>query len=491
MSWEWGKKLDYSELEHRREEIGKLSSALPTMRSIPLPAVLPEIKPPPPPIYMESPRKIRPTPPDHPIPKDSSDIEIELESGGGMYVSDRSSDSSASRKKSKVKASTSSKESSSSSSKKASSSSSSSSSKKDASPSRAKSSSSSSKSKGSPSKKEAPRMGPGISSYFTAKVPGPASSAHESAAEGFKDEGNDYLKAQKYTEAIESYRKAIDAVWPKGKNLHIYYSNRAAARMKRGKSGDNDEAIKDAQLSVKADPTYCKGYNRLGSALEYANRNSEAVIAYKKCLEHEPENATALDAMSRINKAVRPSAKAVKASDEGDVICIDEDDNNDDVMIVSESPSSSSSSSSSSSAASFSSASSMWICQKCTLKNEFKSSLCTACGSSKLKTGSSSSSSSTSNVPPTKSKSTSNKKSNDKEEDEEEDEDDDDDEDDGDDDEDDGDDDEDDGDDDEDDGDDDDDDDDDSDEGFGRKKTSTKKRKSVTKDSKKPSKKKR
>ena len=470
MSWEWGKKLDYSELEHRREEIGKLSSALPTMRSIPLPAVLPEIKPPPPPIYMESPRKIRPTPPDRPIPKDSSDIEIELESGGGgMYVSDRSSDSSASRKKSKVKASTSSKESSSSSSKKASSSSSSSSSKKDASPSRAKSSSSSSKSKGSPSKKEAPRMGPGISSYFTAKVPGPASSAHESAAEGFKDEGNDYLKAQKYTEAIESYRKAIDAVWPKGKNLHVYYSNRAAARMKRGKTGDNDEAIKDAQLSVKADPTYCKGYNRLGSALEYANRNSEAVIAYKKCLEHEPENATALEALSRINKAVRPSAKAVKASDEGDVICIDEDDNNDDVMIVSESPSSSSSSSLSSSS---SSASLMWICQKCTLKNEFKSSLCTACGSSKLKTGSSSSSSSTSNVPPMKSKSTSNKKSNDKEDDEEEDEDDDDDEDDGDDDE-------------------DDDDDDDSDEGFGRKKTSTKKRKSVTKDSKKPSKKKR
>jgi predicted O-linked N-acetylglucosamine transferase (SPINDLY family) len=312
-------------------------------------------------------------------------------------------------------------------------------------------------------------MGPGISSYFTAKVPGPASSAHESAAEGFKDEGNDYLKAQKYTEAIESYRKAIDAVWPKGKNLHVYYSNRAAARMKRGKTGDNDEAIKDAQLSVKADPTYCKGYNRLGSALEYANRNSEAVIAYKKCLEHEPENATALEALSRINKAVRPSAKAVKASDEGDVICIDEDDNNDDVMIVSESPSSSSSSSLSSSS---SSASLMWICQKCTLKNEFKSSLCTACGSSKLKTGSSSSSSSTSNVPPMKSKSTSNKKSNDKEDDEEEDEDDDDDEDDGDDDE-------------------DDDDDDDSDEGFGRKKTSTKKRKSVTKDSKKPSKKKR
>jgi hypothetical protein len=470
MSWEWGKSLDYTELEHRREEIGKTTSHLPAFRSIPLPSVLPEIKPPPPPIVMESPRRIRPTPPDRPIPKDSSDIEIELESGGGggRYIS--SSDSSASRKKSK-----STKPFSSSSSKKGSSSSS----KKDSSPSRAKSSSSSSatsKSKGSPAKKEAPKTS-GISSYFTAKVPGPASKSNESAAEDFKDAGNTYLKAKKFTEAIESYRKAIDAVWPKGTNLHIYYSNRAAARMQRGKAGDNDEAIKDAQLSVKANPTYSKGFNRLGAALEIAKRNAEALVAFKKSLEHESQNATAIEAIARLELAARASAKPVKASEDDDVICIDDDDDDgggggagdddDDVVILSDSiPSSSSSSASSSS-----STPSKWVCEKCTLQNDFKATMCSVCGHSKQKTGSSSSSSSKSTKVPVKSKTTSRKISDDEEEDEE---DDDDDDEEGD----------------EDEEEDDDDKNSDSDEGF-KKKTSNKRKASSQKDVKKPNKKKR
>jgi hypothetical protein len=469
MSWEWGKSLDYTELEHRREEIGKTSSLLPAIRSIPLPSVLPEIKPPPPPIVMESPRRIRPTPPDRPIPKDSSDIEIELESGGGggRYVS--SSDSSASRKKSKSTKPFSS------SSKKGSTSSS----KKDSSPSRAKSSSSSSatsKSKSSPARKEAPKVS-GISSYFTAKVPGPASNTNESLAEDFKDAGNAYLKAKKFTEAIESYRKAIDAVWPKGTNLHIYYSNRAAARMQRGKAGDNDEAIKDAQLSVKANPTYSKGFNRLGAALEIAKRNPEALIAFKKCLEHESQNATAIEAISRLELAARASAKPVKASEDDDVICIDDDndddgggavdnDDDDDVVILSDSIPSSSSSSATPS---------KWVCEKCTLQNDFKATMCSVCGHSKQKTGSSSSSSSKSTKVPVKSKTTSRKISDDEEEDDDDDDNDDE------------------GDDDEDEEEEEDNDkNSDSDEGFGRKKkTSNKRKASSQKDVKKPNKKKR
>jgi len=138
-----------------------------------------------------------------------------------------------------------------------------------------------------------------VSSSVDAPTP-TASVEGEKVAEDYKEAGNTHLKAQKFTDAIESYGKAIEAAGPKGKNLHIYYSNRAAARMQRNKSGDTDEAVKDAQMSVTADPTFSKGYNRLGSALERAGRIAEACSAYERSLDNDPTNTVANDELTRL-----------------------------------------------------------------------------------------------------------------------------------------------------------------------------------------------
>ena len=137
------------------------------------------------------------------------------------------------------------------------------------------------------------------SSSVDAPTPTP-SVVGEKVAEEHKEAGNAHLKAQKFTDAIESYGKAIEAAGPKGKNLHIYYSNRAAARMQRNKNGDTEEAIKDAQMSVTADPTFSKGYNRLGSALERAGRIAEACSAYERSLDNDPTNTVANDELTRL-----------------------------------------------------------------------------------------------------------------------------------------------------------------------------------------------
>ena len=126
-------------------------------------------------------------------------------------------------------------------------------------------------------------------------------------AERLKNEGNAHLKAGRPDKAIESYSAAIEAAGPGGANLSIYFSNRAAARMQTSPR-DVDGAIADAQQSVKADPSFAKGYNRLGSALEAAGRRSEAAAAFERCLDADPDNAVAREELARLR--AKDAAKA-------------------------------------------------------------------------------------------------------------------------------------------------------------------------------------
>jgi small glutamine-rich tetratricopeptide repeat-containing protein alpha len=43
----------------------------------------------------------------------------------------------------------------------------------------------------------------------------------------------------------------------------LYYANRAAARTK---AGEHEGAVTDAQRAVEVDPTFAKGWVRLGTA---------------------------------------------------------------------------------------------------------------------------------------------------------------------------------------------------------------------------------
>lgn len=104
-------------------------------------------------------------------------------------------------------------------------------------------------------------------------------------AEALKLEGNKAMAAKNYELAIEKYTDAI-AVLPTNA---VYFANRAAAYSSLKNYTD---AIKDAESAVAVDPSYSKGYSRLGYAKFAQGKSEEALEAYKKALDIEGDAAT-------------------------------------------------------------------------------------------------------------------------------------------------------------------------------------------------------
>jgi len=102
-------------------------------------------------------------------------------------------------------------------------------------------------------------------------------------AEDLKNKGNAALSSGNIDEAIRCYTEAINLNPSKE-----YYSNRSLAYAKNDKL---NEALADAELCIKADPNWSKGYLRKGSALQKLRRYAESAEAFKKGLELEPGNA--------------------------------------------------------------------------------------------------------------------------------------------------------------------------------------------------------
>ncbi|CAM9325483.1 unnamed protein product [Scytosiphon promiscuus] len=67
--------------------------------------------------------------------------------------------------------------------------------------------------------------------------------------------------------------------------LHVHYSNRSAAFLKKEKA---HEALLDAERCVEVNPSWAKGYSRKGTALFRLGRHDKAAAAYSKGLEREP-----------------------------------------------------------------------------------------------------------------------------------------------------------------------------------------------------------
>ncbi|KAF9452597.1 TPR-like protein [Macrolepiota fuliginosa MF-IS2] len=94
-------------------------------------------------------------------------------------------------------------------------------------------------------------------SEASSSAPKPPSADDKAKADKFKQEGNALMSSKKYAEAIEAYTQAIsfDGTNP------VYYSNRAAAYSSKG---DHLVAIGDAEKAISIDPSFSKGYHRLG-----------------------------------------------------------------------------------------------------------------------------------------------------------------------------------------------------------------------------------
>ncbi|KAL4236025.1 hypothetical protein ACF0H5_004412 [Mactra antiquata] len=102
-------------------------------------------------------------------------------------------------------------------------------------------------------------------------------------AEGLKNQGNDFMKADKFSDAIECYTQALKL---DNKNS-VYYCNRAAAYSKLSK---HMNAIEDCQRALTIDPLYSKAYGRMGIAYTALEDHESAIECYRKALELDPGN---------------------------------------------------------------------------------------------------------------------------------------------------------------------------------------------------------
>ncbi|TRY92578.1 hypothetical protein DNTS_020495 [Danionella cerebrum] len=98
-------------------------------------------------------------------------------------------------------------------------------------------------------------------------------------------EGNNHMKEENYSCAVECYTKAIEL----DQRNAVYYCNRAAAH---SKLGNYTEATGDCERAIAIDPSYSKAYGRMGLALTSMSKYPEAISYFNKALALDPDNDT-------------------------------------------------------------------------------------------------------------------------------------------------------------------------------------------------------
>lgn len=122
------------------------------------------------------------------------------------------------------------------------------------------------------------------------------------SAASFKEQGNQFLQAKKYDEAIQAYTEAIN-LDPKD---HVFFSNRSAAYLSKG---DASSALADGQRCIELKSDWAKGYTRKGAALHALRRYDDAIEAYRAGLAIAPTDAGLQSGLAEVQK-VKDSAEA-------------------------------------------------------------------------------------------------------------------------------------------------------------------------------------
>jgi small glutamine-rich tetratricopeptide repeat-containing protein alpha len=129
-------------------------------------------------------------------------------------------------------------------------------------------------------------------------------------AESFKTQGNQFLTSKQYSEAIESYSKAIEF----NPENAIYYCNRAAAH---SFLGQHEKAIDDCKASISKDPKYSKAYSRLGLAFYSLGNFRESKENYEKALEYDPNNQSIQEMIATLSQKLPSSSDSEVTSGGG------------------------------------------------------------------------------------------------------------------------------------------------------------------------------
>ncbi|ALC46435.1 CG18472 [Drosophila busckii] len=126
----------------------------------------------------------------------------------------------------------------------------------------------------------------------------------EQYAEKHRLRGNECFKSREYANAIEEYKRAI---MYDPENAARAHNNRAIAYIKLQKY---TEAIADCEACLKLEPANVKALLRLAEANYAQGRRRESNDAYRRVLEHDPDNSVALKALEQLRSQLGELAPA-------------------------------------------------------------------------------------------------------------------------------------------------------------------------------------
>lgn len=128
------------------------------------------------------------------------------------------------------------------------------------------------------------------------------------SADAMMERASQYFRDGDYTRAEALYAGVIDA---QPTNFKAY-SNRSAVYMK---SGELQKALKDAQRCTQINPSFAKGWGRVGAALHALKHYEDAISAYSRAVSLEPSSDSYTAAIAEL-KALVADGRGV-ATDEG------------------------------------------------------------------------------------------------------------------------------------------------------------------------------
>jgi small glutamine-rich tetratricopeptide repeat-containing protein alpha len=133
---------------------------------------------------------------------------------------------------------------------------------------------------------------------------GPSKTELEAKAEEEKIKGNTAINSKDHVSAINHYTEAIK-LSSDGPNSHVYFCNRAAAYCH---TNQYQLAVDDCLSSIALSPDYIKAYSRLGLAYYFLEKFQDAVDAYERAVEIEPDNKSLQDSLRQARTKAKKSA---------------------------------------------------------------------------------------------------------------------------------------------------------------------------------------
>lgn len=127
------------------------------------------------------------------------------------------------------------------------------------------------------------------------------------SSEEFKQKGNTAFQAKQFEEAVAAFTKAIEL---SPEPNHVLFSNRSAAYVSMGKFF---EGLQDAEECTSINPSWAKGFNRVGAAQLGLGDYDEASKAYQKALDLDPANAMAKEGLKDIDARKQSASSAEPA----------------------------------------------------------------------------------------------------------------------------------------------------------------------------------